>query len=336
MSVDLLGEGFRREFNACGHREVDESGARDLLRRFHRGDPHEIHQGLHTLAGHPSAALKSTLQDHRRNVAAVAREIASGSLDVSTLGNLLAGSQFQTSRIGAEVGSPVSADSVSEVYHAALGSDRVRDNQEFRSWMIGTTLASLRLSTHPAAATELLAQIVQDAQLVKQLEYAGPSQLRYVVILAAPKLCMRQLFPYYGKALAFGGAEERGVALVHVAQLPTVVAQLSKQSRALPGEVLDWAHGWSTALEHALAQPNVSFLSPPSGTGSQRKLIPLGQVRSLVADLQRIVGAARPLRANTGELTAQKEDPGREPSVSSAQHICGPQCAVHRKSLIVV
>lgn len=332
----LLGEAFRREFSACGHPEVNDSGARDLLRKFHSGDSRQIYEGLHILAGHPSAALKSTLQDHRRNVVAVAREMARGSLDVATLGNLLAGSQFQTARIGAEVGSPVSADSVCEVYNAALGSDRVRNNQEFRSWITGTTLASLRVSTHPSAATELLNQIVGDPQLARQLEYVGPSQLRYVVILAAPKLCMRQLFPYYGKALAYGGPEERGAALVHVAQLPTVANQMSQQSRGLPVEVLEWGRTWSVALEHALSQPNVLFQSPPSVTGSQGKQIPVAQVRSLVADLQRIVGATHAPRARAGELTDSKQGSGRESSVSSAQHVCGPQCVTHGRPLIVV
>jgi hypothetical protein len=343
MSTGLLGEEFNKQFQACGHNPVNEEGAQAVLMQFKAGEPDQIRKALHTIAGHATQALAPTLPQHRENLRDVASALKNGSFEVADFGSLVAGGQYQTARVGQLAGQAVSDASIIEVYEKAIGSERLLSDENFRSWMVGTTLAALRISTRPQAGIELLNSIVADPALRNELMRKGPSQLRYVVIVAAPSLCMPQLFDFYGPAIHYGSAEERGAALLHVAQVPVIKAVLQRQGKCLPDGITNRARQWVDALEFALAVPGVEFLVPPNKDNSTKTPAARSQVEKTVTALRDAVGGGRSLShgalLGSGIVTgaaAPRNVSRSAVSSSGDDHVCGPTCALHNKNLISV
>jgi hypothetical protein len=245
--------------------------------------------------------------------------------------------------VGQQAGQAVAEALIIDVYQRALGSERVLNDGNFRSWMVGTTLAALRISTRPQAGVELLKSIVGDSSLRNELLSKRPSQLRYVVIVAAPSLCMPQLFDFYGPAIKYGSAEERGAALLHAAQVPAIKAAFQRQGKLLPDSIIDWARQWIDALEFALEVPGVEFLIPPNKDNSTKTAATRSQVERTVTTLRDAVGGGRSAShgalLGSGVVTGAAAPRNVSPSAVSSRgddHVCGPTCALHNKNLISV
>jgi hypothetical protein len=343
MSTDLLGEGFKQQFQGCGHKPLDDHGARVVLQQFEGGGREQIKSALHTMAGHATQALVPTLSQHRENLRDVASALKNGTFEVADLGSLIAGGQYQTARVGLQAGQAVADASIIAVYQEALGSERARSDGNFRSWMVGTTLAALRMSTRPQAGVELLKSIVGDLSLRNELLSNSPSQLRYVVIVAAPSLCMPQLFDVYGPAIMYGSAEERGAALLHVAQVPAIKAVLRGQGKVLPDSIINRAQQWVEALEFALDVPGVGFLIPPNKENQTKTSATRSQVEGVVSALRATVGggqsASHGAVSRSGVVTgaaAPRNGSSSAVNNSGDAHVCGASCALHNKNLISV
>lgn len=343
MSTDLLGEGFKQQFQGCGHKPLDDHGARVVLQQFEGGGREQIKSALHTIAGHATQALVPTLSRYRENLRDVASALKNGTFEVAEFGSLVAGVQYQTARVGQQKGQAVAEASIIDVYQRALGSERVLSDRNFRSWMVGTTLAALRISTRPQAGVELLNSIVADPSLRNELFSNRLSQLRYVVIVAAPSLCMPQLFDVYGPAIMYGSAEERGAALLHVAQVPAIKAAFEKQGKVLPDGIVDWARQWIDALKVALEVPGVEFLIPPNKENQTKTPATRSQVEGVVSALRATVGggqsASHGAVSRSGVVTgaaAPRNGSSSAVNNSGDAHVCGASCALHNKNLISV
>lgn len=319
MILKALGERFNAEFSSCGHSRIqDVAGGQYILRQLESGVDGEVRSGLHALAGHAGVEIGETIPGQRRALVRVASEVGKGAHTTESHGRLLAASQFQTAKIGSSIGQPVSADSVLQVYGEALCSPRAKRESDFASWMVGTSLAALRESRTPSAADTLLQQVLADRELANDLNIEGPSRLRQVLILAAPKLCLPRLFPCYELALLHGNAEERGLALINVAQLPAVIRALGSlhQSRIA---LLQWCSRFGDALEFVLHSPGGEFIAPQSSG----ELVPRQKVEGVFRDLRRVSRADNPEKLDT---------PGSSTAIPPV-HVCGPSCR-HDKPLI--
>ena len=249
MILNALGEQFTNEFNGCGHKAIATvEGGKAILDQLESGEAKSVKVGLHSLAGHAKSEISGTIPRQFDALVNVATGVAQGHFGVDSHGSLLAGSQFKAAKLAKEAGVPVAVESILKVYETGAKSQRASEHQKFRSWMVGTSIAALRESQAPAAAETLLNEILADPTLQHDLNLAAPSQLRHVLVLAAPKLCMPRLFPCYEQCIQFGSAEERGLALFNVAQLPRAVKSLaaSHPSRTV---LTDWCSRYASALE---------------------------------------------------------------------------------------
>jgi hypothetical protein len=249
MILNALGEQFTNEFKGCGHQAIATvEGGKAILDQLESGEAKSVKAGLHSLAGHAKSEISGTIPRQFDALVNVATGVAQGHFGVDSHGSLLAGSQFKAAKLAKEAGVPVAVESILKVYETGAKSQRASEHQKFRSWMVGTSIAALRESQAPQAAETLLKEILADQDLQQELNLSAPSQLRQVVVLAAPKLCMPVLFLCYERCIQFGGPEEQGLALLNVAQLPGAVKALGVTHNSRP-ILLDWCNRYAQALE---------------------------------------------------------------------------------------
>lgn len=257
MILNSLGEAFSAEFIRCGHQEVRSvHGGKQILQGLTSGEAVEVRNGLHQLSGHAKVEIVDTIPDQMRALADVAAGVSRGDFAIDTHGNLLAASQFQTAKLGKEASRPVEPHGVLAVYHEAIGSPRAQNRADFKAWIAGTSVAALRESSAPGEAERLLREILADKQLSGEMHTQAPSQLREVLLVAAPKLCMPVLFEFYELALCHGSARERGLGLHNVAKLPEILSLLGVNHPSR-GVLLGWNRRFAQALQGIVDQPHV-------------------------------------------------------------------------------
>jgi hypothetical protein len=255
MILNSLGEEFSNEFKACGHQAVSSAqGGKDILNDLNSGDSTKVRDGLHQLSGHARKQIVDTLPDQMVALKGVAIGVARGDFQIETHGNLLAASQFQAAKLGKDAGRPCNPESVLAVYAEAISSPRSKRRPDFKAWLAGTSVAGLRESSAPAEAVRLLKAILGDKKLFSELDHKAPSQLREVLLVAAPKLCMPVLFDCYELSLRYGSARERGLALHNISILPEVISQLGPNhpSRA---QLLAQSQRFAQALQIVIDEP---------------------------------------------------------------------------------
>jgi hypothetical protein len=287
MILDALGEKYSSEFTKCGHTTItSQRDATTIVEQLRSGAPAQVRAGLHSLAGHAGPIIGPTLGDHRKDLADVALGVAAGSFSPDDHGRLLAASQYQTAHIGREIQQLVTPDSILQVYHAAVGSPRVQENSDFQSWMVGTSIAALRESSSPTSAADLLREVLKKPTLASDIHRQGSSQLRLVLILAAPTLCMPELFKCYELALIHGSAEERSLALVNVKQLPGVITALGATHPARV-TLLQWCSRYQAALERVLDTSKACFVDPLRSSSSSKRFFERSDILNILEQLRR-------------------------------------------------
>jgi hypothetical protein len=326
MILNALGESFTSEFKVCGHAPVhSEREATTILRQLESGTSRDIRAGLHALAGHAGPAIGSTLAAQREALVNVAGGVATGTLSPEDHGRLLAGSQFQTASIGRQIQQRVHPDSILKIYHASVDSPRIKTSPEFQSWMVGTSIAALRESSSPSTAAGLLREVLKDPSLAHEIRLRRPSHLREILILAAPSLCMPELFECYELSLVYGTAEERGLALVNVRKLPEVITALGPTHPAR-GTLLEWSSRYRDALALAIESQDSLFVDPSTSARSTKRFFERSELAETLRSLSRTTGSTSRTQSS-GDLTSRSR-----PSVMK-EHICGPHCR-HEKPLI--
>jgi hypothetical protein len=257
MILTSLGEAFSNEFRTCGHEAVNSAeGGKLILADLNSGNSNNVRKGLHQLSGHAKKEIVTTLPDQMTALKSVAGGVARGDFSIDTHGNLLAASQFQTAKLGKEADKLCGPEGILAVYHEAMSSPRAQARPDFKAWLTGTTVAGLRESSAPTEAEKLLKEILGNKALFGELEHKGPSQLREVLLVAAPKLCMPALFESYELALRYGSSRERGLALHNVSKLPEIISRLGSTHPSRMG-LLARCQSYAEALSGLLAQPQV-------------------------------------------------------------------------------